>query len=285
MTQFKDKDEEILHWKGRSEELEKELEEFRESSQEYERELESSLEQSDKAIRDCKLQNNRLQFENDKLRDKLEEVAAEILELQEELSHFRSREEQYVKYIRELEQKNDDLERAHRAMYVSLGEFESKLNASIERNVLLESELDEKETLKVLVQRLKDETRDLKQEMKVIEREKTADHEKPPAIQMPSSRIVDSNQIIPPIANSPLKTISQPQNQNIRITPLTRFSAMDIVGDLLRKVGALESKLALAHGRKDSVKETPLTEGIRENRTRTLNRGISTPTISSLSRS
>lgn len=44
-------------------------------------------------------------------------------------------------------------------MYVSLEEFEAKLNASIERNVLLESELDEKESLKVMVQRLKDETR------------------------------------------------------------------------------------------------------------------------------
>lgn len=44
-------------------------------------------------------------------------------------------------------------------MYVSLEEFETKLNASIERNVLLESELDEKESLKVMVQRLKDEAR------------------------------------------------------------------------------------------------------------------------------
>lgn len=44
-------------------------------------------------------------------------------------------------------------------MYVSLGEFEQKLNSSIERNVLLESELDEKESLKIMVQRLKDEAR------------------------------------------------------------------------------------------------------------------------------
>lgn len=42
---------------------------------------------------------------------------------------------------------------------MSLAEFEVKLNSAIERNVLLESELDEKENLKAMVQRLKDETR------------------------------------------------------------------------------------------------------------------------------
>lgn len=46
-----------------------------------------------------------------------------------------------------------------RATHVSLGEFEAKMNSAIERNVLLELELDEKENLKAMVQRLKDETR------------------------------------------------------------------------------------------------------------------------------
>lgn len=46
-----------------------------------------------------------------------------------------------------------------RATVVSLEDFEARLNMAIERNVFLESELDEKETLAVAVQRLKDETR------------------------------------------------------------------------------------------------------------------------------
>lgn len=65
MSHFKNKDEEILHWKGRCEDLEKELEEFRENSQLYERELESSLEQADKTIREFKLRSNRLHLEVD----------------------------------------------------------------------------------------------------------------------------------------------------------------------------------------------------------------------------
>lgn len=46
-----------------------------------------------------------------------------------------------------------------RATLVSLEDFEARLNLAIERNAFLESELDEKETLKAMVQRLKDETR------------------------------------------------------------------------------------------------------------------------------
>ena len=45
----------------------------------------------------------------------------------------------------------------------SLGDFESKLNEALERNAILESELDEKDELAETVQRLRDEARDLKQ--------------------------------------------------------------------------------------------------------------------------
>ena len=77
------------------------------------------------------------------------------------------------KYVRTLEQQNDDLERyiyypytvfsvkkqyliflwfflrAKRSTLASLEDFEVKMNATIERNAFLESELDEKESLKV----------------------------------------------------------------------------------------------------------------------------------------
>ncbi len=50
----------------------------------------------------------------------------------------------------------------------SLEDFESRLNEALERNAFLESELDEKETLKAAVQRMKDETKDLKSELRVL---------------------------------------------------------------------------------------------------------------------
>ena len=43
-------------------------------------------------------------------------------------------------------------------MVVTLEDFEERLNQASERNAFLESELDEKETLREMVQRLKDES-------------------------------------------------------------------------------------------------------------------------------
>ena len=42
-----------------------------------------------------------------------------------------------------------------RSTLASLEDFEARMNSTIERNAFLESELDEKESLKVSVQRLK----------------------------------------------------------------------------------------------------------------------------------
>lgn len=42
---------------------------------------------------------------------------------------------------------------------MSLEDFETRLHSAIERNAFLESELDDKESLAVMVQRLKDETK------------------------------------------------------------------------------------------------------------------------------
>ena len=49
----------------------------------------------------------------------------------------------------------------------SLGEFESKMNEALEKNAILQIEMEEKDDLAEAVQRLRDETRDLKQELAV----------------------------------------------------------------------------------------------------------------------
>ena len=90
----------------------------------------------------------RLQLENDHLRDKLEQCSREyhhqISELETELAEIKGIKEKLHKYVRELEQQNDDLERAKRSTMASLEDFEGRLNIAIERNAFLESELDEK---------------------------------------------------------------------------------------------------------------------------------------------
>jgi chromosome segregation ATPase len=136
-----------------------------------ENELELQLKHSDEKIKELETRNNRLLIDNETLKTKLNELNKsthkQISQLQEDLAKFKAVKDEMQKYIRELEQKNDDLERTNRCAMFSLGEFESKLNEALERNAILESELDEKDELAETVQRLRDEARDLKQELAV----------------------------------------------------------------------------------------------------------------------
>ena len=77
--------------------------------------------------------------------------------MQRELDSLRSLQEKFVVKTRELEIGFDDLERNERAAQCSLMDLENKYNKAIERNVILENELEGKSTLIVQVQRLKDE--------------------------------------------------------------------------------------------------------------------------------
>lgn len=90
---------------------------------------------------------------------KLDQSNKEITNLEKEISTLKSEKTQMTQYIRDLEQKNDDLERSRRIIEESIAGIESAFNTAIERNAILESEVDEKETLKEKLQRLLDERR------------------------------------------------------------------------------------------------------------------------------
>ncbi|XP_036408092.1 nuclear distribution protein nudE-like 1-B [Megalops cyprinoides] len=266
IPKFSSKDEEIDYWKTLSLKYKKssqdardELLEFQEGSRELEAELEAQLGQAENRIRDLQAENQRLRSEVDTLKEKLEQQYAQsykqISLLEDDLGQTRSIKEQLLKYVRELEQANDDLERAKRATIVSLEDFEGRLNQAIERNAFLESELDEKESLLVSVQRLKDEARDLRQELAV--RERNVDSSR---MSVPSSPTLDLDRTDSAVQAS-LSLPATPVGKGVEnaflspkalaggtgsspLTPSARISALNIVGDLLRKVGALESKLA-----------------------------------------
>ncbi|XP_038139434.1 nuclear distribution protein nudE-like 1-A isoform X1 [Cyprinodon tularosa] len=267
MPKFSSKDEEIEFWKALSlkykkgcEEAQEELLEFQEGSRELEAELEAQLGQAEHRIKDLQSENQRLKNEVETLKERLEQQYSQsykqISGLEDDLGQTRSIKEQLHKYVRELEQSNDDLERAKRATIVSLENFEQRLNQAIERNAFLESELDEKESLLVSVQRLKEEARDLRQELAVRERQKDIGRMSAPssptqdnvkmdcAVQAslslpatPLSKSLDN-------AFSNQTVMSNGYGSNSPLTPSARISALNIVSDLLRKVGALESKLA-----------------------------------------
>lgn len=152
-------------------------------------------------------------------------------------------------------------------------DFESRLNTAIERNAFLESELDEKESLKAAVQRMKDETRDLKSELRLLApRHPNLSSLESSSLDMPDndrSSVIeannnrrkaslgraDSNKLAAEAAEGkrggassaafdtpPSSAKSSPSSNGVvatngeTLTPSARISALNIVGDLLRKV-------------------------------------------------
>ncbi|XP_058477982.1 nuclear distribution protein nudE-like 1-A isoform X1 [Solea solea] len=267
IPKFSSKDEEIDFWKTLTfkykqgcQEAQEELCEFQEGSRELEAELEAQLSQAEHRMKDLHSENHRLKNEVDSLKDKVEHQYSQsykqISVLEDDLGQTRSIKDQLHKYVRELEQSNDDLERAKRATIVSLENFEQRLNQAIERNAFLESELDEKESLLVSVQRLKDEARDLRQELAV--RERHTDVTRMSAPSSPTQDNVKMDTAVQASLSLPATPLSKELDNafanptvlpngygsNSPLTPSARISALNIVSDLLRKVGALESKLA-----------------------------------------
>ncbi|XP_062295519.1 nuclear distribution protein nudE homolog 1 [Scomber scombrus] len=296
--EFGSVEEELQYWKEQAakhqqsaEEAQEELQEFQQMSRDYEVELETELKQCEARNRELLATNNRLRMELENYKEKYEtqhtEAYRQISTLEGDLAETTAVRDQLHKYIRELEQANDDLERTKRATIMSLEDFEQRMNHVIERNAFLESELDEKENLLESVQRLKDEARDLRQELAVQQKQQVQDR-KPsisstakepsssssavglptPPLTPPDKRTEEnkttSSSPNPPVPSAATTTAapSRPpstadslttptpslsRGESLSATPLTmsaRISALNIVGELLRKVGNLESKLA-----------------------------------------
>ncbi|XP_054463657.1 LOW QUALITY PROTEIN: nuclear distribution protein nudE homolog 1-A-like [Anoplopoma fimbria] len=297
--EFGSLEEELEHWKDQAarlqqsaEEAQEELQEFQQMSRDYEVELETELKQCETRNRELLSTNHRLHMELENYKEKYEtqhsEAHRQISTLEGDLAETTAVRDQLQKYIRELEQANDDLERTKRATIMSLEDFEQRMNQVIERNAFLESELDEKENLLESVQRLKDEARDLRQELAVQQKQQVQDR-KPsfssairdpsssssssasaglglptppltPADKRPEDKTTSpsSNQPVPSSTTTPSRPpassesfsstpLSVSRGESLSGNPLTmsaRISALNIVGELLRKVGNLESKLA-----------------------------------------
>jgi len=273
---FDNPNDEASYWKQMAQEylsklqdVRDEFDEFQQGSQELEAELEVQLEQYEQRVSELVSAKEKLEEENHVIKEKLEALErdsyVQVTELQDENLKIKTVSEEMQKYIRELEQCNDDLERSKRATICSLEEFDVRLNNAIERNAFLENELEEKEQLIITVQRLKDESRDLKGELasttgkgrksslnesklrleesqsNAVETNNVVESKKLNAISPKRIDTSDSNQIKKhdsAVNNTPLQNVSN------QMSPSARISALNIVSDLLRKVGALESKLA-----------------------------------------
>ena len=278
---FDDLKEEASYWKSiaddyrqKLKDTKEEFEEFQEGSRELEAELETQLQQYEVKSADLMNAKEKLKYENEVLREKLEtsekQANEQITDLQDENTQLKTIRDEMSKYIRELEQSNDDLERTKRATISSLEEFDVRLSNAIERNVLLENELEEKEELIITVQRLKDESRDLKEELAAnMQGKNTSLQESKLRLEGVHTQNMKTNtvnakcnenikQTRPSHVNGTRTTNNNEKNNGNSSSEVkvkktfsenvgsasTRISALNIVADILQKVAAMETKLA-----------------------------------------
>ncbi|XP_032310167.1 nuclear distribution protein nudE homolog isoform X1 [Drosophila ananassae] len=174
---FNSVEDECRYWKERSKQYHKEwtdvkqeYDEFVEQSREMEIEMDATLDQKQSIIKDLTAKLTKFERENESLKLKMDSHGIEMSNMEKQLDAVKKDRDSMKVYLRQLEQKNDDLERAHRILNESIENFEKMLDVAYEKNALLELEVDEKGVLQEKLQRLMDETRDLKQELNVKSR-------------------------------------------------------------------------------------------------------------------
>ncbi|KAG5918510.1 hypothetical protein E4U42_006819 [Claviceps africana] len=170
--------EDALSWyKSQYEMLESELAEFRESSRELEQELEKDIERAEKQERALQEKAETLRFEVEEWKRKYKESKAEASaaqnSLEKEITTLRDANRSVQLKLRDMEVVNDDFERQARNTTSSLEDLESKLNQAVERGVMMEEEIrtgeQERETLRIESQRLREELAELKIEAELLQ--------------------------------------------------------------------------------------------------------------------
>uniref|UniRef100_A0A1D1YD85 Nuclear distribution protein nudE-like 1-B n=1 Tax=Anthurium amnicola TaxID=1678845 RepID=A0A1D1YD85_9ARAE len=239
---FSSTKEELEHYKALNAALEETLhetqsalEEFQITSRELEEDLERELEQSEKKYKELKLKNESLKCEVDDWKQKYYQTKTDAVmaqtQLQNELESLKSLQEQSAIKTRELEIDFDDLERTERAAKSSLIDLENKYNKAIERNVILENELEGKSALIVQVQRLKDELKDVSIELAILKNKQDGDLGPP----TPSSEPVsppEKKETYNPLPTT--NTVGKPMDQN---------STVRMVQEMVGRVKSIEARL------------------------------------------
>ena len=169
-------EESLKFYKSQYEILEAELAEFQASSKDLEAELERDIEQAEKRERQLKEQASDLRYSVEEWKEKHKQAKSEAAtaqaSLEREIKNLRQENLNFRQRVRDIEVANDDYERKQRTTEVSLEDLESKHNQTIERAVMLEEEVkvgeQERESLRIETQRLKDEFSDYRIEAEIV---------------------------------------------------------------------------------------------------------------------
>ncbi|KAI5838248.1 NUDE protein [Morchella snyderi] len=239
-SEFGDVQEALAFYKSQIHTLESELADFQASSRELEQELEKELEASEKQHRDLRNKNEALRYEVDEWKSKYKQSKAEANSaqnlLQKEITTLREQNRAIQLKLRDIEVTNDDFERQERIVKSSLEDLEQKYNMGIERGVMLEEEIrlgeQEREGLRIEVQRLRDEISDMKVEQDITMEKLnntlavaarygngSLHHVPPPSLQSPMSETSSSVTSHSPTTPTTAMSTSTPQSDHSPTPP------------------------------------------------------------------
>lgn len=226
-------------------EIEHNFADFQQFSKQLEDEMEQELQASEKKHSDLESKYKRLRDDYEKLMDKSSTQSKEssllISTLQEELNKVTQQRNSLQKDLRRLEQENDTLERRERMLTTSVADMQERLEKVMEENVWVQSELDEQSAqADESVQRLRDEIRDLKLEIAIIEKKNGSPTRGETLVPSP----VKLELSIPIITiETPTRPPKSPRH-NPRIPSSAPPLAIGMVSDMLNLVKELEVRIA-----------------------------------------
>ncbi|KAJ9476252.1 Nuclear distribution protein 1-like protein [Pseudozyma hubeiensis] len=272
---FDSPEKEIKHWKSKVadmqdalRETESSLQDFMESSKELEQEMEKELSASNKTISDLKRRNEQLTGDLEDWKSKYSRALSEhnstLTNLQKELGQFKEAVDVYKAKLRDTELTNDELENAERMVASSLADMEGKYNKTIEKTALLEEELIEKTRLDEENQRLKDELREMTEEMTILRDMVTRSRAVSRADTMASSTYDDS--VVP---RSDQSFDSSPSKPSVAARVAERPSSRSAIGSpSINRVPISRRLGAMGHNRRLSrdvrAAEAPLLAAVQD---------------------
>lgn len=258
--------EEIAHLKKLLEDKQQEVDEvessfseFQEFSKQLEEEMEQELKGSEKKYSELLSQHKRLKEEHENTVEKAARTSKEssqlINSLQEELSRVTQSRNVLQQNIRKLEQENDTLEQRERVLTVSVSDLQDRLERVMEENVWLQSELDEhKIQSDEQSQRLRDEIRDLKLEISIMERKNASKEQIQPKLKREHSQKANVNETGEGKPR-PSKSARRSQ-QGVATAPNIGAAAISMVSDMLNLVKDLEVRIATYRHNKTFITPT-----------------------------
>ena len=158
-----------IDWKERYSELESEFNEFQDESKMLEEEMEKELNETKEQLKKITDQFLRLKNDHENSQDRL---TTQVRNLQEKTAKLESSNNDLINkdlfnqsVIRKLEQSVDDLDRAKRQALATICTLENQLADELERNALLEADMDQQKELEVECQRLREQAKDLSDDL------------------------------------------------------------------------------------------------------------------------